>query len=123
MFILKCILDLQSQIIDFTNVFDQADIPSEEPVFIELPSNFKSDGEQGDVVLRLNKILYGRAESARIWYEKLQNGLLDRSFVVGKVNPWIFVSKTLICVVYLDDCLFWECSQSDIDKCNELFQA
>ena len=70
-FILQCILGLKSQSIDFTNAFDQAYIPSEGPVFVELPSNFKSDGEQGDIVLRLNKILYGQAESARLWYEKL----------------------------------------------------
>ena len=61
MLILRCIIGLQSQNIDFKNAFSQADIPSGEPVFIELPRDFKSDGEQGDVVLRLKKILYGQA--------------------------------------------------------------
>ena len=36
MLILQCILGLQSQSIDFTNGFSQEDIPSGEPVFIEL---------------------------------------------------------------------------------------
>ena len=49
MLILQCIIYLQSQIIDFTNAFAQADIPSGEPVFIELPRDFKRDGEQHDV--------------------------------------------------------------------------
>ena len=61
MLILQCILGLQSQSIDFTNAFSQADIQSGEPVFVELPRYFKSDGEQGDIVIRLNKILYGQA--------------------------------------------------------------
>ena len=65
-FILQCILGLQRQIIDFTNAFAQADIPSGEPVFTELPRDFKSDGEQGDVVLRLKKSLYGQSEAARL---------------------------------------------------------
>ena len=65
MLILQCILGLQSQIIDFTNAFAQSDIPSGEPVFVELPRYFKSDGGQYDVVLRLNKSLYGQAEAAR----------------------------------------------------------
>ena len=43
MLILQYILVLQSQSIDFTNYFDQAYIPSEEPVFILLPSYFKSN--------------------------------------------------------------------------------
>ena len=44
MLILQCILILQSQKIDFKNVFTQADIPSGEPVFIELPRYLNSDG-------------------------------------------------------------------------------
>ena len=44
MLILQCILGLQSQNIDFTNAFVQADIPSEETVFVEIPRDFKSDG-------------------------------------------------------------------------------
>ena len=53
MFILQCILGLQSQSIDFTNSFAQADIPSGDPVFIELTRDLKSDGGQHDVVLKL----------------------------------------------------------------------
>ena len=44
MLILRCILGLQSRIVDFTNAFAQADIPSGEPVFIELSRYFNSDG-------------------------------------------------------------------------------
>ena len=55
MLILQCILGFQSQSINFTNTFSQADIPSEDPVFIELPRDFKSDGGQQYVVLKLKK--------------------------------------------------------------------
>ena len=61
MLILQCILGLQSQSIDFTNAFAQADIPSGGPVLIKIPRYFKSDGGQGDFFLRLNKSLYGQA--------------------------------------------------------------
>ena len=71
MFIFQCIISLQIQSIDFTNDFDQADIPSGEPVLIEFPRDLKSDGGQGDVVLRLKKSLYGQSEAAHLWYEKL----------------------------------------------------
>ena len=70
--------------------------------------NFKSDEGQHDVVLKLKKILYGQAKAARLWYEKLRNDLLERSFVMSKVDLCLFMSKTVICVVYVDDCLFWE---------------
>ena len=52
MLILQCIIGLQSQSIDFTNAYAQADIPSWDPVFIDVPRDFKIDGEQQDVVLK-----------------------------------------------------------------------
>ena len=51
-----------------------------------------------------------------------KNGLLERSFVMSKVDPCPFVSKTVICVVYVDDCLFWARSQSDIDNVMKSFK-
>ena len=116
MLILQCILGLHIQSVDFTNAFAQAYIPSGKPVFIELPRDFKSDGGQYDVVLKLKKSLYVQAEAARIWYEKFRNGLLESDFVISKVDPCLFMYKTVICVVYVNDFLFWELSQSDIDN-------
>ena len=86
--------------------FFQAYIPSGEPVFIELPRYLNSDGGQHDVVLKLKKSLYGQAEAACLWYEKLRNDFLERGFLMRKVYPFLFVSKTVFCVVYVDDCLF-----------------
>ena len=54
----------------------------------------------------MREILYGQAEAARLWYKKLRNGLLERSFVMSKVDPCRFMSKTVIGVVYVDDCIF-----------------
>ena len=71
MFILQCILGLHSQSIDFTNNFSQEDIPILEPVFIEVPRYFKSDGGQFDIILRLKKIIYEQSKAARLWYENL----------------------------------------------------
>ena len=83
---------------------------------------FNSDGGQDDVVFKLKKILYGQAEAVRLWYEKLRNGFLEIGFVMRKVNPWLFISKTVICVVYVDACLFWARSQFDIDNVMKSFK-
>ena len=102
MLIFQCIPGLQSQSIDFKNDFAQAYIPSGEPVFIELPRDFKSDGGQGDVFIILKKILYGQSEAARLWYEKLRNSLLELNFVMRNVDTCLFMSETVICMVYAD---------------------
>ena len=36
--------------------------------------------------------------------------------MMSKVDTCLFMSKTVICVVYVDDCLFWARSQSEIDN-------
>ena len=36
--------------------------------------------------------------------------------MLRKANPYLFMSKALICMVYMYDCLFWEGSKSYIDK-------
>ena len=87
MFILQCIIGLKIQSIDFTNSFAKAYIPSGETVFVEIPRYFKSGGGQHDVFIKSKKILYGQAKVARLWYENLRNGLLERGFVMIKVDP------------------------------------
>ena len=39
-----------------------------------------------------------------------------------KVGPCLFISNTVICVVYVGDCLFWTPSQYDIDNLMESFK-
>ena len=70
MLILQCIIGLQSQNIGFKNSFDQEDIPREEQDLIENPRYFNSDGGKFDVVIIINKILYGQVEYKFLWYEK-----------------------------------------------------
>ena len=47
---------------------------------------------------------------------------LERGFVKSKMYPCLFMSNTVICVVYVDDYLFWERSQSDIDNVMKSFK-
>ena len=91
MFILQCIIGLQNKSIDFSNTFSQAYIPSGEPIFIELPRDFKIDGGKCDVFIRLKESLYGQDKSARLLYEKLRNVFLDCDFVMSKVDPCLFM--------------------------------
>ena len=38
-----------------------------------------------------------------------------------KVDPCLFMSNIVICVVYVDGCLFWARSQSEIDNVMNYF--
>ena len=42
--------------------------------------------------------------------------------MTSKVDPCLFISKTVNCVVYVDDCIFWERSQAEIDNVMKSFK-
>ena len=43
-------------------------------------------------------------------------------FLMSKVDHCLFMSKTVTCVVYVDDCLFWACSKSEIKNLMKSFK-
>ena len=121
MLIMSCLLNLTTLSVDFSNAFAQADIPESQTVYIEPPQGFTSENGD-DIVLKLNKSLYGQAESPRLWYEKLKKGLEDRGFVMSKVDPCLFLSKDIVCICYVDDCLFFAHKQEKIDELLKSFK-
>ena len=42
--------------------------------------------------------------------------------MTSKVDPCLFMSNTVNCVVYVDDCIFWARSQSEIDNVMKYFK-
>ena len=67
-----------------------------------------------EVVLRLKKSLYGQTEAECLWSEKW--------FVRLRFCDDQGLYLPVIYVVYVDGCLFWESSQSDIDNVMKYFK-
>ena len=121
MLVMTCILKLKTVSIDFSNAFVQADIPKGKAVYIECPKGYEPANGK-DMVLMLNKSLYGQAEAPRLWYEKLKKGLEDRGFKLSKVDPCLFFSKKVIVVSYVDDCILFAKCKADIDALIQSFK-
>ena len=74
--------DWKSRQVDFTLAFCQS--PQKRPVFMELPEFYKPRDCQGkDVVLKLNKSIYGQMDSPKLFYEHLCKGHLIDAFRVA----------------------------------------
>ena len=101
--------------VNFSNAFVQARINEE--VYMGLPSCFEGpEGESRDeVILHFKKSLYGLAIAPKLFFKTLKEALKSRGFVPSKVDPCMFVHKIMICLVYVDDCLFFGKSGKDID--------
>ena len=119
MLVMTCILSLQTQATDFSNAFAQAELP--EPVYILPPAKYHCPEWGQDPILKLNKSLYGQAEAPRLWYEKLKAGLEARGFTACIVDPCLFLSPKIICVQYVDDCLWFYRNKDDLDALLQTF--
>lgn len=112
MLILSVVLGLATTQVDYTAAFVQAELPDSEEVYVEMPRGFKESGK----VLRLRRALYGLKQSPKTWFEYLRAKLVDEcGFEQSPNDPCLFHTGTVICVVYVDDCLFFSPTEQGID--------
>jgi hypothetical protein len=81
-------------------------------VYLELPKGFKQAGK----VLRLKKSLYGLRQSPRNWFPHLKVKFAQVGFKQIEYDACLFVSDRVICIVYVDDTLFFSPRQEYIDE-------
>eukprot|EP00957_Ditylum_brightwellii_P118044 9002732-Ditylum_brightwellii.AAC.1 len=104
-------LGLKSQQVDYTNMFIQATLPPGEEVYMSLPRGWEQPGK----VLRLKKSVYGLAQALFVWFNKLKQGLEDTGFRSSSMDPCLFISDKVICIVYVYDCLMFARDIEDVD--------
>jgi hypothetical protein len=86
--------------------FEQGELNEE--IYLQLPRG--CTGKFGkDTILKLDRSLYGLKQAASCWYDKLKVGLLDLGWLqpIALLEPCLFVKDGIICLVYVDDCLFF----------------
>ena len=108
-------LQFHTQAIGFTLVFPQADL--EVPVYMELPAGMELASDTGTssrYILKLRKSLYGLKQASLNWHNILKAALLDRGFVESISDPCVYITKDLIVLVYVDDCILISKEQSAI---------
>ena len=111
--ILTATLGLATKQVDYTLAFVQAKLDEKEPpIYIEMPCMFEKPGH----VMKLKRSLYGMKQSPLNFYLHLKKGLEQRGFNQSKIDPCLFYSEKVICLVYVDDCLFFARDVKDIDE-------
>lgn len=110
MLILSVILDLKTVQVDYTNAFVQA--KAKPGTFIEMPKLFERPG----YVLELKRNLYGQRDAPIRFFEHLKQGLEQRSLQQSEYDRCLFMSPQVIVLTYVDDCIFFSKSKTNIDK-------
>ena len=117
MLILTVVFNLKTKATDFSNAFAQADMSGED-VYISSPPYMKQFLK--GTVLKLNKSIYGQVDAPRRWYDKLKEGLEERNFKCCVADKCLFISSKVICISYVDDCLWFA---RDIKHIDEVFKS
>ncbi len=67
-------------------------------------------------VLKLNKTLYGLRQSPRAFWKYITEKLESCGLKQSKFDPCLFIIPDVICIVYVDDLIFWSCDVAKIDR-------
>ena len=109
--ILTVALDLKTKQVDYTLAFCHAPVTGE--VYVEMPRMFAREGH----VLKLKKNLYRQKDAPLNFFLFLKEELEKRGFKqLIDIDPCLFASEDVICVVYVDDCLFFAKEAEKIDE-------
>jgi hypothetical protein len=75
---------------------------------------------KGEILVKLDKALYGCVESARLWYNEVSSHLLSLAFIQSEVDPCVFYKRqgdsTTIIIIYVDDFLISAKSRNTVDS-------
>ena len=98
-------LGWKSRQIDFSNAFVQATLDKD--VYMHLPACFEPDSgaERGEVVLKLNKSIYGLRAAPQIYFHYLKSRLEKHGFRTSNEDPCLFIGHGMVILVYVDDCI------------------
>jgi hypothetical protein len=98
--IMTILLNLENKQIDYTAAFMQA--PLDHDVYVEMPKLFEVNGK----VWKLKRALYGLKDAPRAYFVHTKNKLEELDFRQSDADPCLFISPTVICLIYVDDALF-----------------
>ena len=106
--VMSVVLGLKSVQVDYTNAFVQAKI--EDEIYCEMPRMFQREG----YILRLKRNVYGLRQAPLNFFLLLKEALEQRGFVQSRYDPCLFSSGKVICLCYVDDCIFYSRAEDDI---------
>ena len=117
MFILEVLLGLKSKQGDVLTAFLHADLAPGKTVYVDMPLGFNVKSKNGKrQVLKLKKTLYGLRQSPRAFWKYMTEKLEKVGLKQSRFDPCLFIRPDVICVVYVDDLIFWSRDLAHIDR-------
>ncbi len=112
--ILAIKLQLISVQCNITAIFIHARVPATESIYVHQPRGFHRG--KGDEVLCLKQTLYGLKQSPRYFFQYFTERLIKQGLTASTLNQCLFISKSLIVIIYVDDILIYRKSDDEINE-------
>ena len=106
---MSILLNLSTTQVDYTCAFLHA--PVTDDIYVEMPKGYQEKGK----VLKLKRSLYGLKQAPRNFYLHLKQALEKQNFKNSDFDECLFIHEKIICITYVDDCLFFAKSNDDIN--------
>jgi hypothetical protein len=84
-----------------------------ETINVHQPRGFNCG--KGDEVLCLKRTLYGLKQSPQYFFRYLTERLIKQGLMVLQFDPCLFISNSLIVIIYVDDILIYGRSDAEIN--------
>ena len=99
--------DWEVDAFNFNSAYLNGELGENEEIYMEEPLSYETLGEQ--LVVRLQKAIYGLKQAGRKWYDALLCILTDIGLSVSRADPEVFVARKgehiLILAAHVDDCV------------------
>ena len=67
-------------------------------------------------VLKLKRNVYGQKQAGRVWNQYINQGMRSIGFTPCKFDPCLYYHKSIIFLVYIDDCIVFVSNDKAIDE-------
>eukprot|EP00956_Cyclotella_meneghiniana_P044824 scaffold338353_cov235-Cyclotella_meneghiniana.AAC.1 len=92
-------LGLKSCQADITAAFVHAPLDPGEEIYVKQPKGHERQGPNGkELVLKLNRSVYGLRQSPRNFFQYLKNHLADNGLHQSQHDPCLFIGRSMIIV-------------------------
>ena len=113
--ILSLLMGWGSRQLDFVMAYPQA--PAEMPLYPRFPQGYKRKGMTRKThVLKLKRNVYGQKQAGRVWNQYMDQGMKSIGFTPSKFDPCLYYRKSIVFLVYIDDCIVFGPNDKAIDE-------
>ena len=114
--------DLELKQLDVKTTFLHGNI--DEDIYMSQLTGFMMTGEQGHLVCKLKKSLYGLNQATCMWYQKFDTYIRQLSYNRSDSNPYMYIQQLayesrIYLILYVDDMLIVGSNQIEIRRLNQ----